>query len=145
MSRVVNTDSIGKQRNQLVRTAAELLRHLTQKAQTGQIDAEAKDMFAALVLTLKEIEANVEEAMIAWEKRNYWNKVEEFRSQWIWAGMSAAQLEMLIRADQWEQLPAQLMPLFKHFAEINITRFTRTAETWQGAYDKLIQTPSPAR
>jgi len=142
MSRVVNPDSIGKLRNQQMRTVAELIRYLGQK-QT--IDADAKDMLAAVVLTFKEIEDGIEEAMVAWEKRNYWNKVEEFRMQWAWVGAASARLEQLLRNETWEQLPQELMNLAKHFTDIQITRLTRGADAWQGAYAKLMQSTPPAR
>ncbi len=142
MSRVVNPDSIGKLRNQQMRTVAELIRHLGQK-QT--IDADAKDMLAAVVLTFKEIEDGIEEAMVAWEKRNYWNKVEEFRMQWAWVGAASARLEQLLRNETWEQLPQELMNLAKRFTDIQITRLTRGADAWQGAYAKLMQSTPPAR
>ncbi len=142
MSRVVNPDSIGKQRNQQMRTAAELMRHLTQKQ---DIDAEAKDMLAALVLNFKAIEDGIEEAMVAWEKRNYWNKVEEFRMQWTWVGAAAAKLENVLRTEAWDQLPPLLVNLFKHFSDITITRFTRGEDAWQGAYEKLMKSIPPAR
>ncbi len=142
MSRVINTDSVGKQRNQQMRTAAELLRRLSQKA---AIDDETRDMAAALVLCFKQIEDGVEEAMVAWEKRNYWNKVEEFRSQWTWVGTAAAKLENLIRTETWDQLPPYLMGLLSHFSDITISKFTRGEEAWQGAYAKLLKETPPAR
>jgi len=135
MSRIVNTDSTGKARNQHMRTAAELLRRLSQKP---ELDAETKDMAALLVYCFRGIEDGIEESMQAWEKRNYWNKVEEFRRQWIWVGLAAAKLEQLIRADAWDQLPAQLVSLFEHFNGITINKFTRGADAWTGAYARLI-------
>jgi hypothetical protein len=142
MSRVINTDSVGKQRNQQMRTAAELLRRLSQKA---TIDDEAHDMAAALVLCFKAIEDGIEEAMVAWEKRNYWNKVEEFRTQWTWVGIASAKLENMIRTGAWDQLPPYLMSLLSHFSDITITKFTRTADSWQGAYQKLLKDTPPTR
>ncbi|MHB8628277.1 MAG: hypothetical protein ACYDBJ_26530 [Aggregatilineales bacterium] len=142
MSRVINTDSVGKQRNQQMRTAAELLRRLSQKT---AIDDEARDMAAALVFCFKAIEDGIEEAMVAWEKRNYWNKVEQFRAQWTWVGMAAAQLETFIRDDHWDQLPLYLMSLFSHFSEITITKYTRGADSWEGAYARLVKHTPPAR
>jgi hypothetical protein len=142
MGRVVNPDTAGKQRNQDMRTAAELLRRLSQKS---EFDDEAKDMAAQLVFCFRSIENGVEEAMVAWEKRNYWNKVEQFRSQWIWVGMAAAKLEQVIRAGTWDQLPPQLMGLLKHFQDITITKFTRGPETWQGAYQRLSAETPPTK
>jgi hypothetical protein len=135
MSRVVNPDNAGKARNQQMRTAAEIIRHLSQKT---ELDAEAKDMAAQLVFCFKEIEDGIEESMIAWEKRNYWNKVEQFRSQWTWVGLAAAKLEKLIRENAWEQLPAHLAHLFGHFSDITINKFTRKSDAWEGAYERLM-------
>lgn len=142
MSRVINPDSVGKQRNQQMRTAAELLRRLSQKA---TIDDEAHDMTAALVLCFKAIEDGIEEAMVAWEKRNYWNKVEQFRMQWTWVGLAAARLESLIVNSQWDQVPPYLMSLLPHFSEITITKYTRGADAWEGAYTRLIKNAPPTR
>ena len=135
MSRVVNTDSVGKARSQHMRTAAEMIRRLSQKS---ELDEEAKDMAAHLVFCFRNIEDGIEEAMIAWEKRNYWNKVEQFRQQWTWVGHAAANLERVIRANAWEQLPPQLGGLFEHFSDITINKFTRNADAWEGAYDRLM-------
>ena len=135
MSRVVNPDSAGKARNQNMRTAAEVIRRLSQKA---QVDDEARDMCATLVFCFREIEDGIEESMLAWEKRNYGNKVEEFCRQWVWVGLAAAKLEQLILTDAWEQLPAQLTSLFTHFTGIAITKFTRSADVWKGAYRRLV-------
>lgn len=135
MSRVVNTDSVGKARSQHMRTAAEVMRRLSQKT---ELDDEAKDMAALLVFCFRDIEDGIEEAMVAWEKRNYWNKVEQFRQQWTWVGHASANLERAIRADAWDQLPAQLMSLFGHFSDITINKFTRSADAWTGAYARLM-------
>lgn len=136
MSRVVNPDNAGKLRNQHMRLAAEVLRLLSQKP---ELDAEAKDMAATLVICFREIEDGIEESMVAWEKRNYWNKVEEFRRQWVWVGLAAARLEKLLKEEGWDQLPAQLVALMPRFAEITINKMTRKADAWQGNYERLKQ------
>ncbi|MFC1959939.1 hypothetical protein ACFLYO_04445 [Chloroflexota bacterium] len=135
MSRVINTESPGKVRNRLMRTCAELLRHLSQKQ---ALDAEAKDMAALLVFCLREIDQGIDESSAVWEKRDYWIKAERLRQRWLWVSQSAVQLETLIREEQWQHLPEQMMTLFPHFADIKVTRFTRTSALWDGAYDKLL-------
>ena len=82
MSRVINPDSAGKQRTQLMRTTAEILRRLSQKS---EIDAEVKDMVATLVFCFREIDEGIDVSATAWEKRDYWVKAEEFRQRWSWA------------------------------------------------------------
>jgi TRAP-type mannitol/chloroaromatic compound transport system substrate-binding protein len=65
--------------------------------------------------------------------------------QWAWVGGAAARVEQLVRSEQWDQLPQQMITLLKHFSDITITRFTRTAEAWEGAYEKLLKETPPTR
>lgn len=136
MGRVINPDSIGKRRTQLMRTSAEMLRHLSQKP---EIDDEAKDMLALLVYSLKEIADGITESTRAWEKRNYWIKIEKFEQRWGWAGQIAPKLEKLILSGEWQNLPQMMVKLFPYFADIKVTKFTRKAEEWQGQYQKLLR------
>ena len=53
--------------------------------------------------------------------------------------VAAANLEQMLRTDAWDQLPAQLASLFGHFSDITINKFTRNADSWEGAYDKLMR------
>jgi hypothetical protein len=140
MSRVVNVDSPGKNRNRLMRTAAELLRRLSQKA---ELDADAKDMAAHLVFCLRGVEDGIEGSAMAWEKRDYWIKADQLRHRWSWAGNAAASIESLIRSETWESLPGIMASLFGHFAEIKITKFTRDSSEWQGAYQRLLDEINP--
>ncbi|MBC7870902.1 MAG: hypothetical protein H7Y09_08690 [Chitinophagaceae bacterium] len=135
MSRVINTDGPGKRRNQLMRTSAEMLRRLSQKS---DIDDESKDMFALLIFCLREIEEGIDESALAWEKRDYWMKAEEFRQRWQWAGLMAGELEVLVMQNEWGRVPQFMVKLFPYFADVKITKFTRKEDAWQGYYQKLI-------
>lgn len=134
MSRVINTNSQGKTRNQMMRTAAELLRRLSQKV---DLDDDAKDMTAMLVFCLREIEDGIEASAESWEKRDYWVKAEHLRQRWGWASNAAMDLEALVRQDAWERLPALMVGLFPHFADIKVTKFTRDPDVWSNAYEQL--------
>lgn len=143
MSRVFKVDNPGKVRNQLMRTCAELIRRLSQKA---ALDEEAKDMAATLVYCLRQIDGGVDESARAWEKRDYWIKAERFRERWSWAGRMAGPLERIIRSDAWDQLPTLLAQLYPHIADIKVNKFTRSSSLWDGAYARLMAEPSaPAR
>ncbi len=136
MGRVINTNGPGKRRNQLMRTVAEVLRRMSQKT---EIDDEAKDMAALMYFCLVDIDKSIDEAVEAWEKRDYWKKAEEFRYKWRWAGYLAAELKQVILKDEWEKLPALMAQLIPHFADIKINKFTRKADTWLGSYQRLKQ------
>ncbi len=135
MGRVLNTNSTGKVRNQMMRTAAELLRHLSQKP---TIDDEARDMTALLVYCLRSIDEGIEASAAVWENRDYWLKAEQLRQRWSWTSSAIARLEHVIRTDSWEMLPAILADLFEHFADIRVTKLTRSPDAWLGAYDRLV-------
>ncbi|MBC7239066.1 MAG: hypothetical protein H5T71_03080, partial [Chloroflexi bacterium] len=81
MSRVINTASPGKERGQLRRTCAEVLRHLMFKR---TLDDETKDMAAVLVYALEGIAETVDVTVEAWEKRDYFIKADRFRLEWEW-------------------------------------------------------------
>lgn len=135
MGRVINTDGPGKRRNNLMRTAAELLRHLSQKQ---DMDDDARDMLALLVYCLKEIADGIDESTVAWEKRDYWIKAEEFRQRWQWTHQMATELETMLVNEDWQNLPPLMVKLFPYFSDIKVTKFTRKPALWQGAYNRLM-------
>ncbi len=140
MSRVINTDSAGKKRNQNMRTGAELLRHLSQKT---AIDEEVKDMVALLVYCLREIDEGIDVSARAWEKRDYWMKAEEFRQRWHWAGDMADELQALVYEDAWQRLPELMIKLLPRFSDIKINKFMRKPSMWQGCYAQLMREKPP--
>jgi hypothetical protein len=134
MSRVVNTNNPGKRRSQNLRACAELLRHLSQKA---EIDDEVQDMLAAMIFALREVEKSLDEAVVAWEKRDYWIKAEQFRQKWAWTGLTLDTLTAILRKEDWAALPAFMARTLPYFADIKINKLTRQADLWKGKYDLL--------
>lgn len=135
MSRVVNVDSVGTQRQRLRRTIAEALRRLLAK---GELDAEAQDLAALIVFSLRAIDQGVEQTVAAWEKRDYYLKADRFQHDWQWVAPAADELERALRQRAWERLPEILARLMPHFADITIARMVRSETLWQGCYGKLI-------
>jgi hypothetical protein len=141
MSRVINPDSTGKQRNQHMRTIAEILRRLSQK---NGVDDEVKDMTAMLVYCFREIDEGIDESAKAWEKRDYWIKAEEFRQRWGWAGDMSDQLQSLVYGENWASLPQLMIKMLPRVADIKITKFTRKESLWAGAYTRLLREKPPS-
>lgn len=135
MARIINTNSPAKRRNAHMRTIAEILRRLSQQQ---EITPEAKDMAAMLVYCLRGIDETVEESIGAWEKRGYWKKAADFQQKWWWASISAASIEKLIKAGEWNALPDALIKLFPHFATIQISKMTRSPQEWRGCCRRLM-------
>jgi hypothetical protein len=133
---IINVNSPGKRRSQARRTIAEALRHLYSKRNP---DAEAKDLAALIVFSLREIEQGVEESAAAWEKRDYFRKADQLRTEWAWAGKTAAALSKVLSAGWWEDLPDLLAHLLPHFQDVTVNKLTRSPELWQGCYARLLQ------
>ncbi len=136
MSRVVKLDGPGKLRSQIMRTAAEIIRRLSEKA---ELDEEARDMAALLVYCFREIDEGIDASVAAWEKRDYWVKAERFRARWSWAGPASRELEQVVLDGSWEHLPTMLVKVLPHFEEVKIAKYTRKASLWRGAYRRLLQ------
>ena len=134
MSRVINTNGPGPRRNQAKRTIAEALRHLREKP---KLDAETKDLAAIIAFSLREISETVEESATAWDDRDYYLKADRFRRDWMWAGQSNRELTTILRDGHWDALPPALAKLLPHVADVTITKFTRSADVWAGAYVRL--------
>ena len=88
MSRVIQTEGVGKQRQTLMRALALAVRELMHR---GVIDAQTRDLVAFLVLALEDITQNIDDTVKAWEKRGYWLKADRFRLDWEWTQMLSQQ------------------------------------------------------
>lgn len=136
MGRLVTIDGTGTERNRLRRTIAEALRLLGQKE---VIDDEARDLVALIVFSLRHIAQGIETSATAWEKRDYYIKADRLRNDWLWVDLSARELEKILLQGRWNSLPAALVRLLPRFNDIKLTKMTRTADLWQGCYQKLLQ------
>lgn len=136
MSRVINLNSPGKERSWFRRTIAESLRRLMSKP---DLDAEARDLAALIVFSLRGISETVERTVEAWEKRNYYLKADRFQLEWEWADQMADRMTATIKSGEWAQLPLLLAELMPHFADIKVARLTRSPEVWSGSYRRLMR------
>ena len=136
MSRVVNPDGVGKQRDRLMKAVTLALRAL---AGRSQIDAETKDLVAFIALALNEIHATIDVTCLAWEKRDYWLKADQFRREWGWAGRIAEKLERVVLGVEWQYLPTLMVELYKHLEKVNLPKRSTLGTPWNGAYVKLVK------
>jgi hypothetical protein len=74
MSRVINTQSVGKERNQLVKAIVISIRELMKQ---GKPDSVSKDLVAFIAIALETVSETIERTVTPWEKRNYWVKGEK--------------------------------------------------------------------
>ena len=142
MARIVQTgDTPAKRRRAHVRSAAEAIRRLAARdgLAAGVYDDEARDLVAYLALHLRGVGETIEAAAQAWDDRDYWRKSEKLRADYRWAPQAAAEIERAAVAQDWDAVTGALVGLVPRFAAVTITRETRDADHWVGAYRALVR------
>ena len=134
MSRVVNPDGVGKQRDRLLKCVALALRQL---AMRSTVDDETRDLVAFMALALNEIHANIDVTCQAWEKRDYWLKADQFRRDWSWAGKTADKLERVVLGDQWQTLGELVPSLAKNLEKVTLPKRNTLGTPWVGSFVQL--------
>ena len=134
MSRLINPDGVGKQRDRLMKGVTLALKTL---ATRQQIDDEVRDLVAFMALALNEIHETIDVTCLAWEKRDYWLKADQFRREWAWAGRTADKLERVVLGDMWPDLPALMVSLSKPLEKVNLPKRNTLGTPWVGALRKL--------
>ena len=64
---------------------------------------------------------------------------EKLRQRWYWVGAKADALDALIRNEEWHRMPEMMVSLLPYFADVKVTRLTRTPDVWEGAYERLLK------
>ena len=139
MSRLINPDSAGKERNQLTRALALAVRELSKtdpSANEGQLN-EARDLAAFIALALESIAETIEVSVAAWEKRNYWVKADKFRMDWRWAGQLGNQMREAATKEDWGSVAQVAMQVAMKVQSIKISDKHRMGRPWEGSWSRL--------
>jgi hypothetical protein len=134
LSRVINPDSVGKERTRLTKGIVLCIRQL---AKQSKVTSETKDQAAFIALALQAISDGIDVSVAAWEKRDYWVKADKFRMEWMWAGQLAAKMKEAVLTDDWATI-AMLMPqIAQKFNKTEVSDNHRLGVPWTGAYTLL--------
>lgn len=134
MSRVIQTDGVGKQRQGIVRALALAVRELMKQ---GATNAQTRDLVAFIVLAMEEISANIEETVKAWEKRGYWLKADRFRLEWEWCQTLSRLLREALEEEDWEQVAVLIGRVAEKISHVALPARHRIGTPWQGAWERL--------
>ena len=134
MSRIINAESVGLERSQLVRAIIVALRELSQLTTFG---IEARDLAAFVVMALGTISKGVDASAIAWEKRGYWVKADRFRMEWAWAEPLASKLRSAVEAGDWSAVATLMLKLAEKFKNVRVARNPRVGKPWVGAFGRM--------
>ena len=134
MSRIVNTESAGKERIQMTRAVALAVRELPKQTQPG---IEARDLAAFIALALSRISETIDYSVAAWEKRDYWVKADTFRREWAWSGQLAGKMLQAVKSDDWENVAIISAKVAERLNKITVPPGHRLGHPWVGAWDEL--------
>jgi len=134
VSRLIKPEGVGKTRDRLMKSVAWTLRDLAGKP---RLDEDARDMVAYLALALREIYETIDATCLAWEKRDYWLKADQFRREWEWTAATADRLEKIVLENHWDELPALMAELMSRLAKVNLPKKNTFGDGWRGGYAAL--------
>jgi len=134
LSRLIKTESVGKDRTRLTKGIVLAIREL---AKQTDVTKEAKDLAAFIAIALQTISDGIDESVAAWEKRDYWVKADRFRMEWMWTGQTAEKMRKALSDDDWGTI-AMLMPqIAAKFNKIQVSEKHRLGKPWVGAYKRM--------
>ena len=133
MSRVININGTGKERNTFTRGIVAALRELMKQKVP---DAHSYDLAAFIGLSLLAIDANVEQSVKAWEKRDYWVKADRFRMEWAWAGSLGREILKGLDNGDWSVIAICSAKIGQKLAAVKVTERSRIGTPWVGAWEK---------
>ncbi|RME89124.1 MAG: hypothetical protein D6770_05305 [Anaerolineae bacterium] len=134
MSRIIKTETAGKDRTRLTRAVVAALRELTKQTEPGP---EALDLAAFIALALETIAATIDPSVAAWEKRGYWLKADRFRRDWAWSGKMGAAMRQAVLDEDWPRIAILAAQIATRLSNVNVSPNHRMGTPWKGAYRKL--------
>ncbi len=134
MSRVINPDSVGKQRTQLSKSIVIALRQLARQSDTN---GETRDLAAFIAVALEAISQGIDASVAAWEKRGYWVKADKFRMEWAWAGPIAEKMQKAIAGNDWASVAMLAAQVGQKLSKVQVADNHRLGRPWEGAYERM--------
>ncbi len=134
MSRLIKTDTVGKDRTRLTKSILLAVREL---AKQKEVTAEARDLAAFIASALRAIAEGIDESVAAWEKRGYWVKADRFRMEWLWTGQTAAKMKSAVLNDDWGAIAMLLPQIAQKLNKVQIAENHRLGTPWKGAYQRM--------
>jgi len=134
LSRVINPDSVGKERTRLIKSIVLCMRELAKQA---KVTPEAKDLASFIALALQSISDGVDVSVAAWEKRDYWVKADKFRMEWMWTSQVAEKMKSAVLTDDWATIASLMPQIASRLNKVEVSDNHRLGKPWENAYALL--------
>ena len=134
MSRVINSESAGKDRTRLTKVVVIAIRELLRQKEPSDL---SRDLIACILMSLDGIYDTVDASGEAWEKRGYWLKADRFRMDWQWTKLLADQMRPLVMAENYGELIPLMVQVLQALDSVKVSENHRLGSPWTGAWKEL--------
>ena len=134
MSRIINLEGAGKQRQKLTREVVVAIRKLM--GQT-EINDETRDLAAFIAANLDAIDETIELTVTPWEKRDYWVKADKFRMEWSWCTKFAGEMRDALIQEDWQGVAQVSVKIADKLGNVKIPKRHKLGEPWHGSWREL--------
>ena len=134
MSRIINSESAGKERTRLTKAIVLAIRELAKQSEPGD---QARNLAAFIVIALTIVDQTIDVSVAAWEKRGYWVKADRFRMDWAWSGQAAEKMRIALQSDNWMEVAQVAAMTGMKLNKITVPPGHRLGQPWVGAWKEL--------
>jgi hypothetical protein len=136
VSRVIQTNGVGKERNRLLRAIVISIRELMKQTKP---DSNTKDLAAFISAALLAVGDTIERTVTPWEKRNYWVKADNFRMEWRWVKPLGEEMRAATLEEDWPTVAGLAATVGGKLTKIKVSDNHRMGRPWVGAWEKLLE------
>lgn len=136
MSRVITSESAGKDRTRLTKIVVIAIRELLRQKEPSDL---SRDLIACILLSLDGIYDTVDASVEAWEKRGYWLKADRFRMDWQWTKLLADQMRPLVLTENYGELIPLMVQVLQALESVKVSENHRLGTPWTGAWNELMR------
>ncbi len=134
MSRIIQTDSVGKRRTQLLKAIVLSIRELMKQT---SVNSDTRDLAAFISNALLAVHSTVEESTIPWEKRGYWVKADKFRLEWEWTKRIGEEMLEATKEEDWPAVAMLSATVGQQLSSVQVSDRHRMGKPWVGAWDLM--------
>jgi hypothetical protein len=136
LSRIINSESAGKERTRLTKAIVLAIRELAKQSEPGD---QARDLAAFIAIALSIVSETIDVSVAAWEKRDYWVKADRFRMDWAWSGQAAEKMRSALMTDNWMEVAQVAALAGQKLNKITVPPGHRLGQPWVGAWKELLK------
>jgi hypothetical protein len=134
LSTIVNHETAGKERRQMVRLIGFAIRELNTQ---HEITAETRDLAAFIALSLIAIHDSIDRSVEPWEKRGYWIKADRYRMEWEWTRKLGQQIKEHVLNEDWADVAILTASVAEKLGDVKLPKRNSNGNFWVGSMKVL--------